>query len=105
MYSPLFLHFVLFQPSSKLASIYFFPLNILLQAYLTFPLVLPLQQLISQQKDGDVEEKQKMAAEKEAQQKRINQLTEELAKLKTEVARWESRAHNIHLMRFDHKLH
>lgn len=49
--------------------------------------VLPLQQLISQQKDGDAEEKQKMAAEKEAQQKRLSQLTEELAKLKTEVAR------------------
>lgn len=49
--------------------------------------VLLLQQLISQQKDGDAEEKQKMAAEKEAQQKRISQLTEELAKLKTEVAR------------------
>lgn len=42
---------------------------------------------MSQQKDGDVEEKQKMAAEKEAQQKRISQLTEELAKLKTEVSR------------------
>lgn len=48
---------------------------------------LPVQQLISQQKDGDAEEKQKMAAEKEAQQKRISQLTEELARLKSEVAR------------------
>lgn len=54
---------------------------------LTLPRVLPVQQLISQQKDGDAEEKQKMTVEKEAQQKRISQLTEELAKLKTEVAR------------------
>lgn len=50
-------------------------------------LALPLQQLISQQKDGDVEEKQKLASEKEAQQRRISQLTEEMAKLKTELAR------------------
>lgn len=42
---------------------------------------------MSQQKDGDAEEKQKMTAEKEAQQKRISQLTEEVAKLKTELAR------------------
>lgn len=50
-------------------------------------LAVPLQQLISQQKDGDVEEKQKLASEKEAQQRRISQLTEEMAKLKTELAR------------------
>lgn len=50
-------------------------------------LAVSLQQLISQQKDGDVEEKQKLASEKEAQQRRISQLTEEMAKLKTELAR------------------
>uniref|UniRef100_A0A8D0DES5 Nucleoprotein TPR n=1 Tax=Sander lucioperca TaxID=283035 RepID=A0A8D0DES5_SANLU len=45
------------------------------------------QQLLSQQKDGDVEERQKLATEKEAQQKRITQLAEETAKLKTDLAR------------------
>ncbi|XP_034744113.1 nucleoprotein TPR-like isoform X2 [Etheostoma cragini] len=45
------------------------------------------QQLLSQQKDGDVEERQKLATEKDAQQKRITQLAEETAKLKTELAR------------------
>lgn len=48
----------------------------------------PLQQLLSQQKDGDVEERQKLTNEREAQQKRITQLVEEMAKLKTELARW-----------------
>uniref|UniRef100_A0A1A8S756 Translocated promoter region a (To activated MET oncogene) n=1 Tax=Nothobranchius rachovii TaxID=451742 RepID=A0A1A8S756_9TELE len=46
-----------------------------------------VQQLVNQQKDGDVEEKQKLAAEKEANLKRIAQLAEEIAKLKTELAR------------------
>ncbi|XP_077579861.1 nucleoprotein TPR-like [Stigmatopora nigra] len=46
-----------------------------------------VQQLVSQQKDGDVEEKQKLAAEREGQQKRISQLVEEVAKLKAELAR------------------
>uniref|UniRef100_A0A669F4V8 Nucleoprotein TPR n=1 Tax=Oreochromis niloticus TaxID=8128 RepID=A0A669F4V8_ORENI len=45
------------------------------------------QQLISQQKDGDVEERQKLTTEREAQQKRITQLAEETAKLKAELAR------------------
>ncbi|XP_075935829.1 nucleoprotein TPR-like isoform X4 [Anarhichas minor] len=45
------------------------------------------QQLVSQQKDGDVEERQKVTTEREAQQRRITQLAEETAKLKTEVAR------------------
>jgi len=45
------------------------------------------QQLVSQQKDSDVEEKQKLTAEREAQQKRISQLAEDTAKLKTELAR------------------
>uniref|UniRef100_A0A3Q1C8H4 Nucleoprotein TPR n=1 Tax=Amphiprion ocellaris TaxID=80972 RepID=A0A3Q1C8H4_AMPOC len=46
-----------------------------------------VQQLISQQKDGDAEEKQKLTNEREAQQRRITQLAEETAKLKTELAR------------------
>uniref|UniRef100_A0A3Q3DI37 Nucleoprotein TPR-like n=1 Tax=Hippocampus comes TaxID=109280 RepID=A0A3Q3DI37_HIPCM len=46
-----------------------------------------VQQLVSQQKDGDVQEKQKVTAEREAQQRRISQLVEETAKLKTELAR------------------
>lgn len=45
------------------------------------------QQLASQQKDGDVEEKQKLTTERDAQQRRITQLTEETAKLKMELAR------------------
>uniref|UniRef100_A0A671VEW7 Translocated promoter region, nuclear basket protein n=1 Tax=Sparus aurata TaxID=8175 RepID=A0A671VEW7_SPAAU len=44
------------------------------------------QQLISQQKDGDVEERQKITNEREAQQRRIAQFAEETAKLKTELA-------------------
>ncbi|XP_027875639.1 nucleoprotein TPR-like [Xiphophorus couchianus] len=46
-----------------------------------------VQHLVSQQKEGDAEEKQKITAEKEAQQKRIAQLIEEAAKLRTELAR------------------
>uniref|UniRef100_A0A3Q3XC98 Nucleoprotein TPR/MPL1 domain-containing protein n=1 Tax=Mola mola TaxID=94237 RepID=A0A3Q3XC98_MOLML len=45
------------------------------------------QQLISQQKDSDTDERQKIASEREAQQKRIAQLVEETAKLKIELAR------------------
>ncbi|XP_053293846.1 nucleoprotein TPR isoform X2 [Pleuronectes platessa] len=45
------------------------------------------QLLASQRKDGDVEEKQKLTNEREAQQRRIAQLAEETAKLKTELAR------------------
>uniref|UniRef100_A0A3B3W1N4 Translocated promoter region, nuclear basket protein n=1 Tax=Poecilia latipinna TaxID=48699 RepID=A0A3B3W1N4_9TELE len=45
------------------------------------------QHLVSQQKEGDAEEKQKITAEKEAQQKRVAQLIEEAAKLRTELAR------------------
>uniref|UniRef100_A0A3B4UI63 Translocated promoter region, nuclear basket protein n=1 Tax=Seriola dumerili TaxID=41447 RepID=A0A3B4UI63_SERDU len=44
------------------------------------------QQLLNQQKDGDVEERQKLTNEREAQQRRIAQLAEEAAKLKTELA-------------------
>ena len=43
---------------------------------------------MSQQKDSDVEEKQKLANEREAQQKRITHMAEESAKLKTELARY-----------------
>uniref|UniRef100_A0A3Q3G582 Translocated promoter region a, nuclear basket protein n=1 Tax=Labrus bergylta TaxID=56723 RepID=A0A3Q3G582_9LABR len=43
------------------------------------------QQLISQQKDGNDEERQKFASEREAQQRRIAQLAEETAKLKIEL--------------------
>ncbi|XP_041848028.1 nucleoprotein TPR isoform X2 [Melanotaenia boesemani] len=46
-----------------------------------------VQQLANQQKDSDVEEKQKSTAEREAHQKRISQLAEEIAKLKTELTR------------------
>ncbi|XP_007565176.1 nucleoprotein TPR isoform X1 [Poecilia formosa] len=46
-----------------------------------------VQHLVSQQKEGDAEEKQKITAEKEAQQKRVAQLIEEAAKLRTELAR------------------
>ncbi|XP_068605407.1 nucleoprotein TPR-like [Brachionichthys hirsutus] len=46
-----------------------------------------IQQLMSQQKDSDVEEKQKIITERDAQQKRVAQLAEETAKLKTELAR------------------
>uniref|UniRef100_A0A3Q3IUV0 Nucleoprotein TPR n=1 Tax=Monopterus albus TaxID=43700 RepID=A0A3Q3IUV0_MONAL len=45
------------------------------------------QQLANQQKDSDVEERQKLTSEREAQQRRITQLAEETAKLKTELAR------------------
>lgn len=46
------------------------------------------QQLVSQQKDGDVEERQKLTTEREALQRRMTQQTEETAKLKTELARY-----------------
>lgn len=56
--------------------------------YFTYSWILiSLQQLISQQKDGDVEERQKITNEREAQQRRIAQFAEETAKLKTELAR------------------
>ncbi|XP_056276506.1 nucleoprotein TPR-like isoform X2 [Pseudoliparis swirei] len=45
------------------------------------------QQLVSQQKDGDVEERQKLSSEREAQQRRITQLAEETGRLKAELAR------------------
>lgn len=48
------------------------------------------QHLVSQQKEGDAEEKQKITVEKEAQQKRIAQLIEEAAKLRTELARYNT---------------
>ncbi|XP_064416030.1 translocated promoter region b, nuclear basket protein isoform X2 [Latimeria chalumnae] len=45
------------------------------------------QQLLSQQKDTDQEEYKKLLSEKEANLRRIQQQTEETAKLKTETAR------------------
>uniref|UniRef100_A0A3B3T983 Nucleoprotein TPR n=1 Tax=Paramormyrops kingsleyae TaxID=1676925 RepID=A0A3B3T983_9TELE len=45
------------------------------------------QHLVSQQKDTDPEEYKKLHSEREAHLKRIQQLTEEIGKLKTEVAR------------------
>ncbi|KAK3560903.1 hypothetical protein QTP86_022909 [Hemibagrus guttatus] len=45
------------------------------------------QQLVNQQKDSNQEECKKLQTEKEAQVKRIQQLTEETAKLKSELAR------------------
>ncbi|XP_020791648.2 nucleoprotein TPR isoform X2 [Boleophthalmus pectinirostris] len=45
------------------------------------------QQMANQQKDGDVEEKQKLMTERDAQLKRITHLSEESAKLKTELAK------------------
>ncbi|XP_041127246.1 nucleoprotein TPR-like isoform X2 [Polyodon spathula] len=45
------------------------------------------QHLLSQQKDADPEEYKKLHSEKEAHLKRIQQLTEETGKLKTDIAR------------------
>uniref|UniRef100_A0A4W4GSQ4 Nucleoprotein TPR n=1 Tax=Electrophorus electricus TaxID=8005 RepID=A0A4W4GSQ4_ELEEL len=45
------------------------------------------QQLVSQQKDSDQEESKKLQMERETHLKRIQQLTEETAKLKSELAR------------------
>uniref|UniRef100_A0A665W921 Nucleoprotein TPR n=1 Tax=Echeneis naucrates TaxID=173247 RepID=A0A665W921_ECHNA len=56
-----------------------------------------VQQLVSQQKDGDVEERQKLANEREAQQRRIAQLVEEMAKLKTELARSNASSNSTQL--------
>ncbi|XP_075339815.1 nucleoprotein TPR-like isoform X4 [Odontesthes bonariensis] len=54
------------------------------------------QQLVSQQKDSDVEEKQKLTTEREAQQKRISQLAEDTAKLKAELARSSASSNSTH---------
>ncbi|XP_069823533.1 nucleoprotein TPR isoform X2 [Dendropsophus ebraccatus] len=45
------------------------------------------QHLLNQQKDTDAEENKKLVAEKEINTKRIQQLTEETGKLKTDIAR------------------
>lgn len=47
-----------------------------------------LQQLISQQKDNETEERQKIASERRDQQRQISQLVEETTNLKTELARY-----------------
>lgn len=50
-------------------------------------LFLCVQQVLSQQKDSNQEESKKLQTEKEAQVRRIQQLTEETGKLKSELAR------------------
>ncbi|XP_039176550.1 nucleoprotein TPR isoform X2 [Crotalus tigris] len=45
------------------------------------------QHLLSQQKDADVEEYRKLLSEKEVNNKRIQQLSEEIGRLKAEIAR------------------
>uniref|UniRef100_A0A670YV32 Nucleoprotein TPR n=1 Tax=Pseudonaja textilis TaxID=8673 RepID=A0A670YV32_PSETE len=45
------------------------------------------QHLLSQQKDADVEEYRKLVSEKEVNNKRIQQLSEEIGRLKAEIAR------------------
>lgn len=54
-----------------------------LTAYMT----IVLQQLLSQQKDSDQEECKRLHSERETHLKRIQQLTEETSKLKSELAR------------------
>ncbi|XP_064188203.1 translocated promoter region b, nuclear basket protein isoform X2 [Anguilla rostrata] len=60
------------------------------------------QNLVSQQKDTDPEEYKKLHSEKEAHLKRIQQLTEEMARLKADIARstasnttLQSQVHNL----------
>ncbi|XP_072547531.1 nucleoprotein TPR [Salminus brasiliensis] len=53
------------------------------------------QQLVSQQKDSDQEENKKLQAERESHLKRIQQLTEETAKLKSELARANASASSV----------
>ncbi|KAJ8357190.1 hypothetical protein SKAU_G00199840 [Synaphobranchus kaupii] len=49
-----------------------------------------VQLLVSQQKDSETEEQKKLISEKEAHLKRIQQLTEETARLKAEIARTQA---------------
>lgn len=46
------------------------------------------QHLLSQQKDTDLEEYRKLLSEKEANTKRIQQMSEETGRLKAEIARY-----------------
>uniref|UniRef100_A0A4W4FP87 Nucleoprotein TPR n=1 Tax=Electrophorus electricus TaxID=8005 RepID=A0A4W4FP87_ELEEL len=48
------------------------------------------QHLVSQQKDTDPEEYKRLSSEKEANLKRIQQLSEEAGRLKAETARWRT---------------
>lgn len=50
------------------------------------------QHLVSQQKDPDTEEYRKLLSEKEVHTKRIQQLTEEIGRLKAEIARYIERS-------------
>ena len=50
------------------------------------------QHLVSQQKDPDTEEYRKLLSEKEVHTKRIQQLTEEIGRLKAEIARYMERS-------------
>lgn len=52
------------------------------------------QHLVSQQKDPDTEEYRKLLSEKEVHTKRIQQLTEEIGRLKAEIARYMEEALN-----------
>lgn len=51
------------------------------------PIFSPFQHLLSQQKDTDLEEYRKLLSEKEANAKRVQQMSEETGRLKAEVAR------------------
>ncbi|XP_066517838.1 nucleoprotein TPR [Hoplias malabaricus] len=53
------------------------------------------QQLVSQQKDSDQEESKKLQSERESHLKRIQQLTEETAKIKSEAARANASASSV----------
>lgn len=50
---------------------------------------------MSQQKDSDPEEYKRLHSEKEAHLKRVQQLTEEGARLKAEVSRWVITLHML----------
>lgn len=53
----------------------------------TQPIFSTFQHLLSQQKDTDLEEYRKLLAEREANTKRIQQMSEETGRLKAEIAR------------------
>ncbi|XP_049322798.1 nucleoprotein TPR isoform X1 [Astyanax mexicanus] len=53
------------------------------------------QQLVSQQKDSDQEENKKLQTERESHLKRIQQLTEETAKLKSDLAKANASASSV----------
>lgn len=66
------------------------------------------QHLLSQQKDTDLEEYRKLLSEKEANTKRIQQMSEETGRLKAEIARYcksQSVKHLMQSLMFIIKLH